>query len=100
LKQGNIIKYFPKSTEKIMVHVEEKQHGIEILALSLACSLKQFATPGKSGRVVIDRTLQEPILFMSQVLSTPQILRQTRYSQISYVYAFSLNFDSSLSTFP
>lgn len=41
-----------------MVPVEEKQHGIQILALLPDCFLKQFATPENSGRVVFTGTRQ------------------------------------------
>lgn len=41
-----------------MVPVEEKQHGIKILALLPAYFLKQLATPENSGRVVFTGTRQ------------------------------------------
>lgn len=55
MKGENITKYSLKSAEKIVVHAEEKLHGIEILALLPVCCSKQFATPAniKQENIII-----------------------------------------------
>jgi hypothetical protein len=75
-----------------MVHVEEKQHGIEILVLLLACCSNQFAAPGNSGRVVINIKTRRTTLVHS-------LKEENQYSPKCYLYTYSLRFDNSLSPF-
>lgn len=81
-----------------MVHVEEKQHGIEILALSLACCSKKFAKPETMAEVVINRKTRRPLMSLSQRV-VHSLSVENLYSQISNFFAYSLRFGSSLSPF-